>query len=361
MREGVLVHGATGFTGKLVCGALRKRGLSFAIGGRSQEKLDALSRALGGVETSLIDIRSSDSIRAGLEGRTVVCACAGPFVDVGEPILASCARMGIHYADTTGEQLFVAQAVSRYRATAEASGACMVPSLAYEIAPADWGAHEAAKRLGGAPDDISILYVIDSKSGYGAGTSQGTKQSALRMIAAGDAKQFIDGALRLESVGKTVKAFSLRSGRRVTGASFPSPESVVVSSHTGANNVRTFMAMGKGAARALSVTKGLLPYVARFGNGLLTRVIARSTGGPKGEARDAAFEILIEARRGTSCVRVFVTGRDPYGLTAEIQALYAARALAGTLESRGVVAPSKAINAADAFAALPELTMHVED
>ena len=361
MRERVLVHGATGFTGKLVCEALRKRGMSFAIGGRSQEKLDALSRALRGVETSLIDIRSSDSIKAGLEGRTVVCACAGPFVDVGEPILASCARMGIHYADTTGEQLFVSQAVSRYRATAEASGACVVPSLAYEIAPADWGAHEAAKRVGGAPDDISILYVIHSTSGYGAGTSRGTKQSALRMIAEGNAKQFIDGALRLEAVGKTVKAFSLRSGRRVTGASFPSPESVVVSSHTGANNVRTFMAMGKGAARALNAASGLLPYAARFGDGLFSRAIARSAGGPEGEARDAAFEILIEARRGTSCARVFVTGRDPYGLTAEIQALYASRALAGTLESRGVVAPSEAVSAVDAFAALPTLTMHVEN
>ena len=357
----MLVHGATGFTGKLVCDALRKRGMSFAISGRSQDNLDALSRALGGVETTLIDIRSSDSITAGLKGRTVVCACAGPFVDVGEPILASCARMGIHYADTTGEQRFVAEAVSRYRATAEASGACMVPSLAYEIAPADWGAHEAAKRLGGAPDDISILYMIQSKSGYGAGTSRGTKQSALRMIAEGDAKQFIDGALRLESVGKTVKAFALRSGRRVTGASFPSPESVVVSSHTGANNVRTFMEMGKGAARALKLTSGLLPSVAKFGDKLLSRVIARSGVGPEGEARDAAFEIVIEARRGTRCARVIVTGRDPYGLTAEIQALYAARALAGTLASRGVVAPSAAIAARDAFAALPGLTMHVEE
>ncbi|MEO6417878.1 MAG: saccharopine dehydrogenase NADP-binding domain-containing protein [Polyangiaceae bacterium] len=355
MRERVLVHGATGFTGKLVCEALRKRGISFAIAGRSQEKLDALSRALGGVETSVIDVRSSDTIKAALEGRTVVCACAGPFVDVGEPILASCARMGIHYADTTGEQLFVSQAVSRYRATAEASGACVVPSMAYEIAPADWGAHAAAKRLGGAPDDISILYMSNAKV-----TTRGTKQSALRVIAAGDAKQFIEGALRLELAGAIVKGFSARSGRRVTGLSFPSPEPVVVSSHTGANNVRTFMAMGKGTARVLSVSRGALPALATVGNRVLSRLIARSTGGPEGEDRDATFEILIEARRGTSCVRAFVTGRDPYGLTAEIQAVYAERALAGQLGARGVVAPSEAIAPADALLALPDLALHVE-
>jgi short subunit dehydrogenase-like uncharacterized protein len=355
MRERVLVHGATGFTGKLVCDALRKRSIPFAIAGRSHEKLDALSRVLGGVETSVIDVRSPDTIKAALQGRTVVCACAGPFIEVGEPIFASCARMGIHYADTTGEQLFVAQAVSRYRATAEASGACMVPSMAYEIAPADWGAHEAARRLGGAPDDISILYMSEAKV-----ASRGTKQSALRVIAEPDARQFIDGALRYEPMGKIVKSFSARSGRRVTGVSFPSPESVVVSSHTGANNVRTFMAMGRAAARVLSIGRGVLPVAAKLGDRLLSQLIARSTGGPEADERDAAFEILIEARRGTSCVRVFVTGRDPYGLTAEIQAIYAERALARKLESRGVVAPSEAISPADALAALPTLSMHVE-
>ena len=109
------------------------------------------------------------------------------------------------------------------------------------------------------------------------------------------------------------------------------------------------MRVSKSTARVISATQSLLPFVLTLGRGILEKVIARSPDGPEGDARDALFEILVESRRGAACTRVFVTGRDPYGLTAEIQALYAARAVDGALLTRGVVAPSEAIDPEDAM------------
>lgn len=360
MRAEVLIHGATGFTGKLVAEALAKRGIAFAVGGRNPEKLAQLARALSaraaapvrGVETAVIDVRDPASIARALEGRKVVLACAGPFIEVGEPMLAAAARAGVHYADTTGEQSFVALASERHHGTAEASGACIAPAMAYEIAPADWAAHVAAQRLGDAPESIDIVYMLRARSSYGATTTRGTKRSMLAMMSDRAAQQFVDGALRREPPAEVVRSFGAPSGRRVTAASFPSPEAIVVPRHTGARTVRTFMVLEKNLARMARLVRRVAPPVVKAAAPLLSRFIEGTAEGPGGEARNAEFDVLAEARRGPSIARVFVSGHDPYGLTAEIQALFAARVLEGRVEARGVVAPSMAISPNVALEAL---------
>jgi short subunit dehydrogenase-like uncharacterized protein len=358
-RAEVLVYGATGFTGSLVCFALRRRGIRFAIGGRNEGKLTALSERLGGVETRWIDPNAPEMLRDAVAGRKLVCACAGPFTQVGEPLLATCARAGVNYVDTTGEQAFVARVFTRYRATAEASGACIVPAMAYEIALSDWGAHLAAERLGGTVDSIVICY-----ASRGQGATRGTQRSALAQFAEGDAMQFVEGALRKEPAAEFVRSFMIGAGSRnakpVTAASFPSPEAVVVPSHTGAREVRTFMAVRPAVARALNLTRKAAPTLARLATSWAERRIARAAPGPD-EANRAKthFDIVVEGRRGSEKTTVCLEGHDPYGLTGEIQALAAARAVEGAIKARGVVAPSTAFDAKTALAELAPFGLDV--
>lgn len=153
----ILVHGATGFTGGLVCELLAARGVDYAVSGRSLDRLERLHGRLANhgtppAQLCVIDIAREEAVRELVSGRKMVLACAGPFALVGEPILAACARLGVHYADTTGEQRFVADAARRHQAACEETGACIVPAMAYEIAPADWACHLASERVGGSPD-----------------------------------------------------------------------------------------------------------------------------------------------------------------------------------------------------------------
>jgi short subunit dehydrogenase-like uncharacterized protein len=357
-RAAVLVHGATGFTGKLVCEVLARKKVPFAISGRSREKLETLAKTFDDPpEIAVIDIAEESTVRAALEGRKVVCACAGPFIDVGEPVLAAAARMGVHYADTTGEQKFVALALSRYRGAAEASRACVAPAMAFEIAPGDWAAHKAAQKLGENPDEINVVYMNQPNGDMNGATSRGTKLSMIAMTADGDPRQYLDGELRAEAAAAIIREFAMPSGKKLWTASFPSPESVVVPSHTGAKTVRTFMAMGKAAAKGMQLTRGVAPAFVRALRGPLEKWISKSAAGPEGAGRDASFHILAEAKKGTRTERVFISGADPYGLTAEIQALFAVRAIAGKITARGVVAPSVAIAPEDALAALESLSI----
>ena len=81
-------------------------------------------------------------------------------------------------------------AVARYRATAEASGACIVPAMGLEIAPADWGAHVVAERVGGAPDAIDVCYVNATASGAAPPMTRGTKRSIVGVVGSSEARQF---------------------------------------------------------------------------------------------------------------------------------------------------------------------------
>lgn len=363
-KASVLVHGATGFTGGLVCELLSKRGIAYAISGRSQERLAALRRRLearGGappVELCIVDLERADTIDAAIGNRTIVLACAGPFALVGEPVLAACARLGVHYADTTGEQRFVADVAKRYHALSERSGACIVPAMAYEIAPSDWACHLAAERVGGAPDTIEVFYSSrNADGGKGAGssgsaTTRGTKKSILGVLAERAPLQWIDGSLVVEHSAEKTTSFALPNGRRLAAASFPSPEAIVVPQHTGARTVRTYMAMGEGIARNLHRFRKVAPTVVRMTRALAERWLDRGPVGPEGEDRAGTFTIIAEATKGSERARIALTGSDPYGLTAELQVYAAERALAGAITAKGVVAPSVAFPPHEALAAL---------
>jgi short subunit dehydrogenase-like uncharacterized protein len=360
----VHVHGATGFTGGLVCELLSKRGIAYAISGRSHERLEALRRRLeagGGappVDVCVVDLERTETIHAAIDGRKIVLACAGPFALVGEPILAACARLGVHYADTTGEQRFVADMLVKHQATCEASRACIVPSMAYEIAPADWACHLAAESVGGRPDTLEVFYANrNADRGRGAGangsaTTRGTKKSILGVLAERAPLQWIDGSLVVEASAERTTSFALPNGRRLAAASFPGPEAIVVPQHTGARTVRTYMAMGENVARNLHRFRKVAPTLVRATRSLAERWLDRGPVGPEGEDRGGTFTIIAEATKGSERSRVALTGHDPYGLTAELQVYAAERALAGAIGARGIVAPSVAFPPREALDAL---------
>jgi hypothetical protein len=167
--------------------------------------------------------------------------------------------------------------------------------------------------------------------------------------------QFVDGALVPEPVAEKVRTFELETLGRANEpracVSFPGPEAIVVGSHTGARTVRTFMPVG--SARVLHYVRKIVPSAARVAGSLLGRLITRSPEGPDEGARARTwFEIVVEVERGGGRSVLRVVGHDPYGLTGEIQALAAERALSGAILARGVVAPSVAFDPRTSLAAL---------
>jgi hypothetical protein len=112
------------------------------------------------------------------------------------------------------------------------------------------------------------------------------------------------------------------------------------------------MAMNERAALTIHRFRRIAPSLVRVTRGLAERWVDRTPEGPEGSERDGTFTVLAEATKGSERSRVALTGKDPYGLTAELQVYAAERALAGAIAAVGVVGPSVAFAPREAIAAL---------
>jgi short subunit dehydrogenase-like uncharacterized protein len=158
---GIVVYGATGYTGKLVVEYLSKQygvngPVSWAIAGRSLEKLEAVRDDLDlGAELPLLVVDSGNpaSITAMAERAHVVLTTVGPYQLYGNEVVAACAAAGTDYVDLCGEPPWMKDMIAAHSEAAAASGARIVFSCGFDSIPFDLGVfflQQAAKESFGA-------------------------------------------------------------------------------------------------------------------------------------------------------------------------------------------------------------------
>jgi short subunit dehydrogenase-like uncharacterized protein len=188
VRYDLVVLGATGFTGKLVCAYLQQqhaagREFSWAIAGRSLEKLEAVRAEIGDPAVSIMvaDSCDSGSIERLTASTRLVVSTVGPYQLYGSALLAACARSGTDYVDVCGEPLWMREMIDRYEETAKASGARILFSCGFDSIPAELGVwlcqQEAGKVFGRA---VPRIYGRMCK--FIGGPSGGSMASGMAMM-----------------------------------------------------------------------------------------------------------------------------------------------------------------------------------
>ncbi|MEH6593545.1 MAG: saccharopine dehydrogenase NADP-binding domain-containing protein [Halioglobus sp.] len=144
---GIVVYGATGYTGKLVAEYLNKQygvmgDVPWAIAGRSLEKLEAVRDELGlGSDLPLVlaDASNPASITSLAERAQVILTTVGPYQLYGSDLVAACALAGTDYVDLCGEPAWMKEMISEHADAAKASGARIVFSCGFDSIPFDLG------------------------------------------------------------------------------------------------------------------------------------------------------------------------------------------------------------------------------
>ena len=144
---GIVVYGATGFTGRLVAEYLNKQyGVNgevvWAMAGRSLSKLEQVRDEMGiSADVPLVVADSSDlaSITAMVERTAVVCTTVGPYQLFGNELVEACAAAGTDYVDLCGEPGWMHKMIGTHSEAAEASGARIVFSCGFDSSPFDLG------------------------------------------------------------------------------------------------------------------------------------------------------------------------------------------------------------------------------
>ncbi|MHB8585959.1 MAG: saccharopine dehydrogenase family protein [Thermoplasmatota archaeon] len=338
MREwDVLLYGATGYTGRLIAHALAESGARFALAGRSA---DALTRLAAELPTTPPVIAFTPADRAAARDAAarakVLLSAAGPFVDLGPPLVEAALDAGTHFGHIAGEQAFLQYTWSK-DAAAKARQLAILDSLGFDVVPSDLAASVAASNLGAPVESMEIA--IDMRGGMSAGTRRTMARSA------GLGGYWKHGAFRSAPPGWFARDFAFPAGSR-RGVFVPWGDVATAPRSTGARNVRTYFVLKPSTIRWLRAASVFVPLAAPF---MRRRGVARAPPpgqGPNEEQRAGArFEIVAEAQASDGTIsRSFVTGRNPYGLTG-VFAAKAALAVAREGPNRaGALTPTQAFD-----------------
>ena len=116
----VVVYGASGYTGRLVCEYLREFNIPFVAAGRDKTRLQEAIDKIPGIDTvehEVVEVAHEVATLTELfRGAGVVCNTVGPFAQYGHEVVQACVAAGTHYLDTTGEQDWLIDCDEQYGA-----------------------------------------------------------------------------------------------------------------------------------------------------------------------------------------------------------------------------------------------------
>ena len=355
----IAVYGATGFTGGLVAGELKRLGLDFVLAGRDRRKLEALSNELGGVPYRAVSLDDPAGLRELLEGCSAVAACAGPFMLHGEPLVEAAVESGTHYLDTTGEQPFMQTVFERYGDRAVDAGVALVSGMGFDYAPGDLIAAQTAEGMGPL-EEIAVAYYVE-----GFTPTHGTALSGLEIMRGGDVV-WEDGewrpAPRSADGGRWQFPDPIGEQRMLR---YPAGEQITVPRHVETARVRTLLNGMVVPPRLMPLAASASPLLGAAMRTPLRRVagavIRRLPATPSEKARRACrFTISCEARGKAGTRQGTVRGGDVYGLTARSIA-HGAQLLADPGYDRGgALAPAQAFDPGSFLGALADFEVSAE-
>ncbi|WP_040696348.1 saccharopine dehydrogenase family protein [Nocardia vinacea] len=192
----LVLFGATGFVGKLTAQYLLGAAPAearIALAGRSLDKLTTVRDELGPAAANwglvVADSTDQTALDALAARTTVVVTTVGPYLRYGIPLVAACAKAGTHYADLTGEPLFIRDAIDRYHEQAVETGAKIVNSCGYDSIPSDLSVYQLYKQTvadnTGELEDTTLIASL--KGGVSGGTID-SGRAMMEAIAADPAK-----------------------------------------------------------------------------------------------------------------------------------------------------------------------------
>ncbi len=162
MTKPVVVYGASGYTGRLICEYLREYNVPFTAAGRDKTRIQQALDQVPGLDTvdyEVVEVAHEvESLSELFEGASVVCNTVGPFAEYGHEVVEACLRTGTHYLDTTGEQDWLIASDERYGAKMAEQGLLLSPGVAQMYTTGEIAANLCLETPGLDTLDILVLW-----------------------------------------------------------------------------------------------------------------------------------------------------------------------------------------------------------
>src|SRR6201981_3278047 len=158
----VVVYGASGYTGRLICEYPREFNVPFIAAGRDKARIAEVLDKVPGIDTVAHEIVEVEHQVAPLtellSGARVVCNTVGPFAQHGGEGVEACIATGCHYLDTTGEQDWLIQCDEAYGQRMADKGLLLAPGVAQMYTTSEIAAQLCLEKPGVDTLDILVFW-----------------------------------------------------------------------------------------------------------------------------------------------------------------------------------------------------------
>ncbi len=325
MIHSLLIYGANGYTGRLICERAALLGLKPILAGRNGEEIRELALTYGW-EYRVFGLDTPEAVAEKIHDVKVVLHAAGPFMYTAKPMMEACLLAGVHYLDITGE-IAVFEMAARRDERAKAAGILLMPGTGFDVVPTDCLALYLKQQM---PDATRLQLAF---VGQGGGVSRGTAGTMVEGLGKGGAVR-VNGQLQHANFGQNSLTVP-HPAKTFFAISIPWGDITTAYHTTGIPNIETYM----GFSRRMYGWIKLMPYFKwLFSISWVKKYIKKSiTGnrpGPSPQQR-ANGRSLVWGRvfndNGASTQAWLIT-KDGYTLTAITSLMIAQRVLQGDVK-----------------------------
>lgn len=158
----VVVYGASGYTGRLVCEFLIKLKVPFIAAGRDMGKLKAGLDTVPGLDSGdyeMVEVAHNvEALTELLTGAKAMCNMVGPFMEFGPASVEACHNAGVHYMDTTGEQDWMMWCREEFGAKFAEKNLLLSPGIAQMYTTGEIAANYCLENDGLDTLDMSVFW-----------------------------------------------------------------------------------------------------------------------------------------------------------------------------------------------------------
>jgi short subunit dehydrogenase-like uncharacterized protein len=309
MKDGVLIYGCYGYTGKLISELAAKTGLKAVLSGRDEQKVAAMAKSLN-LDYKAFSLDNEDAVAEQLKNFKVVLHCAGPFINTVGIMANACIKAKTHYLDITGEyQVFESNFALNDKAIA--AGIMLMSGVGFDVVPSDCLARYLSEKM---PDADSLELALQMKGGR---ISHGTAITVAENLGYACLLRR-NGKLVEVPNGKVTREVEFDGGTR-TGVAISWGDISTAYRSTGISNITVYNALPQKVIDSMKASNYLgFLLRSRFVKNILINRIKKRPAGPNETERQTATSVVWgEVRNKTGGkYRAELTLPEGYTLTA---------------------------------------------
>ena len=306
----IVVIGAYGYTGRLICDELQTTGLNFSVCGRKQDQLVELKANYSAIEEVFVgDILNAEFGTKICKTHDYIVNCAGPFTQESAAFMAIVAESGKTYLDISGEVGFLKKSNEDYHEIALQHNSLIIHSCAFESLISDLAiqhlTEKETKLLG-----IRSYYWFNQKR-----VSPGTKMT-MKMSNISESLKIDQGAWAFSDLEKDkVKIEWEFDSNQQVGIPYPLPEIAFAIWNHQVDFASSYLILPANEA----VVSGLARKSDKSPEEVLEQLKKIKKKGPSDEERKLQnSKIMVEIMDFNQPVkRLLITNIDMYGTTAK--------------------------------------------